>query len=307
MKQSLDLNLIRVLCAVVESGTVTQAALRLDIAISVASYGLSKLRKHYNDPIVVRTGKGVEPTVTALELYKVFKQALDMLDSTDDLSDGSDQNMPKKTLHIRCNSIFEWRLTYELLQDRNNTVPLPSLDFLYYAVNIKTRLELLRKRQTDIDVGFALEDDSSILKYPLHMNGTVLLCRKGHPRLKDSVTLEQLKSEKLLSWAPPHDSIDRDMYYITFEGYQLMDRPYKSSSMINLLLNVQYSDAVIFAPRPFSDFCCSMLPLRAVECPFVADQHYNTFIHIHKTQRDLPEIKRVISQLMQWSSGSTSS
>lgn len=307
MKKTLDFNLIRVLCAVVESGAVTQAALRLDMAISVVSYGLSKLRKHYNDPIVIRTGKGVEPTVTALELYKVFKPVLDMLDSTNDLNNDSDQSMQKKALHIRCNSMFEWRLSYELLQDRENAFPLPSLDFLYYAVNIKTRLELLRKRQTDIDIGFALEDDSSILKYPLHMEGTVLLCRKDHPRLKGPVTLEQLKSEKLLSWAPPHESIDRDMYYITFEGYQLMNRPYKSSSMINLLLNVQYSDAVVFAPRPFSDFCCSMLPLRAVECPFVAEQHYNTFIHIHKTQRDLPEIKRVINQLTQWSCGSTSS
>lgn len=301
MKQSLDLNLIRVLCAVIESGAVTQAALRLDMAISVVSYGLSKLRKHYNDPIVIRTGKGVEPTVTALELYKVFKPALDMLDMTDNLSNDNDLNMQKKTLRIRCNSMFEWRLTYEILQDRDNPVLLPSLDFLYYAANIKTRLELLRKGQTDIDIGFALDDDSSILKYPVHMHGSVLLCRKDHPRLQGSATIDQLKLEKLLSWAPPHESIDRDMYYITFEGYQLMDRPYKSSSMINLLLNVQHSDAVVFAPRSFSHFCCTLLPLRAVECPFLSDNPYNTFIHIHKTQRDLPQIKRIINQLRQWS------
>lgn len=300
MSQQLDLNLIRVLCAVVEAGTVTQAALRLDMGISVISYGLSKLRHYYNDPIVIRTGNGMEPTVTALELYNSFKPALEMLTQTEQRPQNQELQVKKKAIRIRCNSMFEWRLTHELLNDKTTTVRLPSLDFLYYAANISTRLELLRKRQTDIDIGFALEDDSSILKYPLHMQDTVLLCRKDHPRLQNQVTMEQLRAENLLTWAPPHESIVREMYYIAFEGYQSMHRPYRSSSMVNLMLNVQYSDAVIFSPLAFSDFCCTMLSLRPVACPFLTSQHYNTFIHIHKSQKDSPEIQRIINQLSHW-------
>lgn len=302
MNQQLDLNLIRVLCAVVEAGTVTQAALRLDMGISAISYGLSKLRQHYNDPIVIRTGNGMEPTVTALDLYRAFKPALELL-ATTEKSEEADAANHKKTLSIRCNSMFEWRLTHELLSNNAVEVPLPTLDFLYYAVNIKTRLELLRKRQTDIDIGFALEDDSSILKYPLHMQGTVLLCRQDHPRLKDVVSMEQLKEENLLSWAPPHESIVREMYHIAFEGYQSMNRPYRSSSMINLLLNVQHSDMVIFAPLAFSDFCCKLLSLRAVACPFLPKQFYNTHLHIHKSQKNDPEIQQIVRQITAWSNG----
>lgn len=301
MNQQLDLNLIRVLCAVVETGTVTQAALRLDIGISVLSYGLSKLRQYYNDPIVIRTGNGMEPTVTALELYNTFKPALELLNQAEQGTKNHEDKAPKKTLRIRCNSMFEWRLTHELLNDKTAAVRLPSLDFLYYAADINTRLELLRKRQTDIDVGFALEDDSSIIKYPLPMQDIVLLCRKDHPRLQGSVTMEQLRAENLLAWAPPHESIVREMYYVAFEGYQSMNRPYRSSSMINLLLNVQYSDAVIFAPTAFSNFCCTLLSLRPVECTFPITQNYNTFIHIHKSQKDSPEIQRIVNQLSQWS------
>ncbi|ALX93555.1 hypothetical protein AV650_08255 [Serratia fonticola] len=302
MSQQLDLNLIRVLCAVVEAGTVTQAALRLDTGISAISYGLSKLRQHYNDPIVIRTGNGMEPTVTALGLYKAFKPALELLATTDKSADADAVNH-KKTLSIRCNSMFEWRLTHELFNGKSSEVQLPSLDFLYYAVNINTRLELLRKRQTDIDIGFVLEDDSSILKYPVLMQGTVLLCRQDHPRLRDTVSIEELREENLLSWAPPHESIVREMYHIAFEGYQSMNRPYRSSSMINLLLNVQHSDMVIFAPLPFAHFCCNMLSLRAVACPFLPKQFYNTHLHIHKSQKDTPEIQHIIRQVTGWSNG----
>ncbi len=298
-KQYLDLNLIRILCAVVETGTVTQAALRLDMGISAVSYALNKLRRYYSDALFFRSEEGMQPTAIALELYKVFKPALDALGQSVDKPDNLKPLLDKKTIRIRCNSLVEMRLSHQFLTSKELTAT-PSLDFLYHLLNAKSRQEALRKKQTDIDIGQTIEDDSSIVKYPIYLHGTVLLCRKGHPRLGNTVTVEQLKSEKLVSWIPIQESLERETFVVAFDGYHLMNRTYRSSSLINLLLHVKMTDAVIFIPAPFADFCSQILDLRAVDCPFLFEQIYNLNAYVHKTQKDDPAIQRIIQLLTQW-------
>ncbi|MBO1416668.1 LysR family transcriptional regulator, partial [Streptomyces sp. FH025] len=65
---SLDLNLLVVLDAVLEEGGVTAAARRLDLSVPAVSRALGRLRTAFADPLLVRTGRGMEPTAHALAL-----------------------------------------------------------------------------------------------------------------------------------------------------------------------------------------------------------------------------------------------
>jgi DNA-binding transcriptional LysR family regulator len=63
-----DLNLLVLFEAVLQEGHVGRAADRLKLTPSAVSHGLGRLRRLLNDPLFLRTPKGVVPTVRAAEL-----------------------------------------------------------------------------------------------------------------------------------------------------------------------------------------------------------------------------------------------
>src|SRR5437763_1783560 len=65
---ALDLNLLLVLDAVLESRSVTQAARRLHLSQSAVSNALARTRSMLGDPLLVRDGRGLVPTPRAREL-----------------------------------------------------------------------------------------------------------------------------------------------------------------------------------------------------------------------------------------------
>ncbi len=64
----IDLNLLVLFQAVLAERHVGRAAAQLNLTPSAVSHGLKRLRKLLNDPLFLRTPKGVVPTARALEL-----------------------------------------------------------------------------------------------------------------------------------------------------------------------------------------------------------------------------------------------
>src|SRR5262245_1738353 len=63
-----DLNLLVLFEAVLEERHVGRAAERLNLTPSAVSHGLGRLRRMLNDPLFLRTPKGVAPTARAAAL-----------------------------------------------------------------------------------------------------------------------------------------------------------------------------------------------------------------------------------------------
>ena len=63
-----DLNLLVLFEVVLDERHVGRAAERLDLTPSAVSHGLGRLRRLLNDPLFLRTPKGVVPTARAMEL-----------------------------------------------------------------------------------------------------------------------------------------------------------------------------------------------------------------------------------------------
>src|SRR5215468_8898109 len=63
-----DLNLLVLFEVVLEERHVGRAAARLNLTPSAVSHGLGRLRRLLNDPLFLRTPKGVVPTARALDL-----------------------------------------------------------------------------------------------------------------------------------------------------------------------------------------------------------------------------------------------
>ncbi len=64
----IDLNLLVLFAVVLEERHVGRAATRLHLSPSAVSHGLKRLRRLLNDPLFLRTPRGVVPTARAMEL-----------------------------------------------------------------------------------------------------------------------------------------------------------------------------------------------------------------------------------------------
>jgi DNA-binding transcriptional LysR family regulator len=77
---ALDLNLLLVLDTVLAERSVARAARRLHVTPSAVSNALARLRAALDDPLLVRSGRGVVPTPRAAALSPAIARALRDLD-----------------------------------------------------------------------------------------------------------------------------------------------------------------------------------------------------------------------------------
>jgi DNA-binding transcriptional LysR family regulator len=75
--RSLDLNLLPVLEAIHTERSLTRASERLHITQPAVSNALARLRLHFEDPLFVREGRGVQPTAMAEAPLAVRPRPLD--------------------------------------------------------------------------------------------------------------------------------------------------------------------------------------------------------------------------------------
>src|SRR5689334_15346255 len=71
-----DLNLLVLFETVLDEGHVGRAAARLNLTPSAVSHGLGRLRQLLNDPLFLRTPKGVVPTARASEVAPAIAEML---------------------------------------------------------------------------------------------------------------------------------------------------------------------------------------------------------------------------------------
>src|SRR6266705_5498228 len=76
---SLDLNLLVALDALLLEGNVSRAAMRIGLSQPAASHALQRLRDLIGDPLLVRTGARMELTPRALALRAPLAQTLDQV------------------------------------------------------------------------------------------------------------------------------------------------------------------------------------------------------------------------------------
>ena len=77
--KNLDLNLFRVLLALLDHRSVSRAAEELALTPSAVSHALGRLRIALNDPLFDRRAGGLSPTAYAIEVGRQVRASMDTL------------------------------------------------------------------------------------------------------------------------------------------------------------------------------------------------------------------------------------
>ena len=77
-----DLNLLVIFECIYQHLSISKAAEMLFITPSAVSQSLQRLRTQLNDPLFVRSGKGITPTTVATNLHQHLSKNLNQLEQT---------------------------------------------------------------------------------------------------------------------------------------------------------------------------------------------------------------------------------
>src|SRR5215470_14560126 len=121
--RKLDLNLLVAFQVLVRERSVSRAAERLFLGQPAMSGALARLREVFQDEILVRTGRGMEPTTKALTLYARLEPALESIRATLFEQPAFDPATQSRTFHLGMRDWVEAWLLPELLARVQRVAP----------------------------------------------------------------------------------------------------------------------------------------------------------------------------------------
>ncbi|MFI5842570.1 LysR family transcriptional regulator [Catenuloplanes sp. NPDC051500] len=152
MAEHLDLNLLRVFDALMDTGSVAEAAVRLHLSAPATSRALSRLRRAMHDPILVRAGRGLVATPFARDSAGTVKALLEAADGLRADPADIDPSTWRRTFAIRLNDALIPVLAPRLT--RRITGEAPGVRLRFVGQDDKDA-ETLRDGSIDLDVGVA--------------------------------------------------------------------------------------------------------------------------------------------------------
>jgi DNA-binding transcriptional LysR family regulator len=187
--ESLDLNLLPALDALLTTGSVTGAARRLGLSTSAMSRTLSRLRAATGDPLLVRAGRGLVPTPRAAELRgRVHGLAREVQAVLSPPATEFDIISLERTFTIRTNEGFVAVFSTPLVAAVTQAAPRVRLRFAPKPVK---DAEPLRQGQIDLEIGVLGEFAPEVKTLFLFRDQFVGVVREGHDLVKEAVTPER--------------------------------------------------------------------------------------------------------------------
>lgn len=184
---AVDMNLLVVLGALLETGSVKGAASRLGLSPSATSHALSRLRDLLDDPILVRAGQRMVPSARAQELqprlFRLLSDVVELLGS----AGGFDPATARRSFRVSAVDYVDTVLLepLSLRIDRE----APGIDL--FSVATGEGVARLRSESIDLAIGVYASLPPDIALQPLVTDHMVCVMRKGHRLSRGRLTLER--------------------------------------------------------------------------------------------------------------------
>jgi len=223
--RSIDLNLLVFFDALMAERHVTRAANKVSISQSAMSNALSRLRHVFKDDLFIRTSKGMEPTLRALELGQSIGQILQQTSRLMSSDIHFDPLISNRSYSIRMSDLIGALVLPVLVTNLSSSAPNISLDVLH--ISPEKTVELLESDQLDIALSTDLEHNNSIRSQALISDRMVCILRKGHPLSSGKLTLKKFLDGK-------HLRVSMSPTDIRFVDNVLADQGHKRDVVLNV-------------------------------------------------------------------------
>lgn len=188
----MDVKLLAVFDEVYKTRSVSRAGENLGIAQSSISIALGRLRRHFGDPLFVRTSDGMQPTPHAAALEVPIRQALDLLRSLAHQQAVFDPATERRIFRICMTDITHLVLLPALINRLRDVAPGINVEI----TNISGQTpKMLESGEADLAVGFIPQLEAGFYQQKLFDQDFSCVVRIDHPRIRARLTQGMFKRE----------------------------------------------------------------------------------------------------------------
>lgn len=174
---SLDLNLLVALDALLREASVSRAAMRIGLSQPAASHALQRLRDVIGDPLLVRTGARMELTPRAQALRGPLGQALDQVRGLF-APDQFDAGRSERHFRLMMPDLAVELLMPSLMEKVTKQAPGVTIDVVPWRGPAIFNVEFARTIDLVISIGDAFK---GFHRQRLYTDSDALAVRRGHP------------------------------------------------------------------------------------------------------------------------------
>jgi DNA-binding transcriptional LysR family regulator len=203
--RTVDLNLLVAFDALMVERHVTRAADRIGLSQPAMSSALSRLRGLFDDPLLVRTANGMQPTPRAIELIDPVTNALRQVRRVFDAQGKFDPARSRQPFTIRMGDMNELIFLPAIISELQAQAPGITLGIKHLSPT--STIDALEADEVELAVSTGLRHTSSIQSMDLAPDEVVLVLRKGNPFLqKKNDATEFLKLKHIWVSQSPADT-----------------------------------------------------------------------------------------------------
>ncbi len=295
----LDLNLLLAFDALMTQRNVTRAAQQCFISQPAMSHALNRLRQFFEDPLLVRSATGMQPTGRAQALHQTVRQALELLEQELGREDSFVPATSNRRFVISTTDYVECVLIPPLIRRLQTEAP-----------GVRIEIEILRDRlpeqalangEVDLVLGFDeyMQVPGSLRTETWLTEPLAGVVAREHPVVAERITLAQLTELPHVFHSPLGT---RDSIVDTWLASQGLKRSISvnSQSYMSAAAIVSQSDHLLVLPHKVAEMLAEALPLKRVTLPAdLPAYHLNCVWHpLHDRQPALQWLRGLLRSLI---------
>ena len=288
-----DLNLLRVLDALLRERNVSRAAERLALSQPAVSNALGRLREQLDDPLLVRAGRSMQPTPKALELEAPIRAALQQIEQG--LSQGVlfDPASSNQRFRIAMTDYVELMCLPRLLQQLGSEAPHIRID----TCNLGPSLPLagLDKGDLDLVLGRFAELPPRVMRRPWMQETLQLAVRRDHPQVQSAPDLQVFLGLQHL-WVHGGQSKGMVDQWLSTQGMQ-RQITYSTANYLQAAHIAASTDLVVVLPSRLAHYFAGLLPLQLYALPIALEPFQLEVTSLALRETD-PALQWLISKIM---------
>lgn len=185
---SLDLNLLVALRALLEEQHVSRAAKRVGLTQPAMSNALGRLRRLFDDQLLVRTPNGMQLTPRALALAGPLEAALDHLES----ALGGEGFAPEASRRSFTLAMADYTALVVLPPLKRHLAQVaPGIDLVVVNSVRGQGISLVDRGEADLAIGLLPDPPAHLRTQVLYRDRLVCMARADHPALRRPMTLDR--------------------------------------------------------------------------------------------------------------------
>lgn len=189
---SFDWNLLHVLHVLLEECSVARAALRLHVTSPAVSNALARLRTELDDPLFVRSGRGLVPTPRALALAPLLDAGFTRLSAA--FEQEFDPATCTRSFVLALSDAEQLASLAAVARAVRRQLPRARLQ----VVSLDTLVSSggLAGVTVDATIGPVLGEDAGLHRSPLFTERAAFVVRRAHPRVRGSLDRARFEAEE---------------------------------------------------------------------------------------------------------------